>query len=191
MILEPVRMVSAGSDQSATMQHIPRDYPFQPQQQQQQQQQIQQWSMAKLSHSDMMETALVSQDNLPPGSLLDVYHHRITDIVALPQGYQSMDRPLTTNSVSQLKVVTSMPSTSATAMISTAPNKNPFAPGELQLKFAYENITQTLSVTILKGANLLSLDGSGLSNPFVKVKCANVRASVSLFLCLRDYKVLR
>ena len=120
----------------------------------------------------MMETALVSQDNLPPGSLLDVYHHRITDIVGLPQGYHSMERPLTATPVSSLKVVTSMPTSSATAAVasSSSSNKNPFAPGELQLKFAYENITQTLSVTILKGANLLSPDGAGLSNPFVKVR---------------------
>ena len=43
------------------------------------------------------------------------------------------------------------------------------ATGELQLKFFFEAITQSLNITILKGANLLSLDGSGLCNPFVKV----------------------
>ena len=179
--LEPVRMISAGDINAATMQqqHLQqqqqqaRGYQYQhaPHQQQQQQHQQQQWSAAKLSQPEMMETALISQDNLPPGSLLDVYHHRITDIVGLPQSYQSMERPLTATPVSSLKVVTSMPPTSATAALATnTPNKNnPFAPGELQLKFNYENITQSLSVTVLKGANLLSLDGSGLSNPFVKV----------------------
>ena len=180
--LEPVRMINAGEMGAATI-HQPRSYQYHHQQQQQQQQQHtqlqqqqhtqlqqqQQWAPAKLSQPDMMETALVSQDNLPPGSLLDVYHHRITDIVGLPQGYHSM----TATPVSTLKVVTSMPTSSATAAVASS-NKNPFAPGELQIKFAYENLTKTLSVTILKGANLLSLDGGGLSNPFVKVSSLSI-----------------
>ena len=142
--------------------------------QQIQQQQFQQQLIAQLQSGALSQAeAAAVAAHLPPGSLLDVFHQRITD-VGQQQQQQQQQMHQQQQQQHQQQMQQQMQRAQQPGFFSLerplkAGRNNATATGELQLKFFFEAITQSLNITVLKGANLLSLDGSGLTNPFVKV----------------------
>ena len=135
--------------------------------QQLQQQQFQQQLIAQLQSGALSQAeAAAVAAHLPPGSLLDVFHQRITDVGQQQQQIQQQQQQ---QQFQQIQRAQQQGFFSLERQPKPSGRNNVPTPGELQLKLFYEAITQSLNITVLKGANLLSLDGGGMTNPFVKV----------------------